>query len=168
MLSYRPATAEQHDEFLQLMLDEAADYLERTMELMQFTLEQAKELVATVGQVYSIYQDERLAGFYWIEEREGTLHLHGLALKEDFQGKGIGTQVLHKLATEYRGRMEAIELGVHQSNSRAKALYDKLGYETVLHMEELGFYIMQKRLPEDNAVAGAPPAPGATSASIRQ
>jgi hypothetical protein len=38
MLTYKPATCEQYDEFWQLMLKEAADYLERTMELMQMTL----------------------------------------------------------------------------------------------------------------------------------
>lgn len=149
MLIYKPAASEQYDEFLQLMQNETADYLKRTMELMQMTLEQAKHLFKTVGKVYGIYQNDRLAGFYWIEERERVLHLHGLVLRGDYQGKGIGTEVLKMLETEYRSRMEAIELGVHQSNERAKRLYERLGYRTVNYLSELGFYIMQKPLQEE-------------------
>jgi len=38
------------------------------------------------GQVY--YEDNKLVGLYWIEERERILHPHGLVLKEQFQGNG--------------------------------------------------------------------------------
>ncbi|MBE0682001.1 MAG: GNAT family N-acetyltransferase [Anaerolineales bacterium] len=148
MLTYKPATSEQYDEFFQLMLDEAADYLERTMELMQMNLEQGKQLFKTVGKVYGVYQNDGLAGFYWIEERDRILHLHGIVLRGDFQRKGIGTEVLTMLETEYRFHMESIELGVHQSNERVKMLYEKLGYRTVNYRAELGFYIMQKHLQE--------------------
>jgi len=67
-----------------------------------------------VGRVYGIYEDARLAGFYWIEERGQELHLHGLILKEQFQSRGIGTQILHKLEIEYKERMAFIELGGSQ------------------------------------------------------
>jgi ribosomal protein S18 acetylase RimI-like enzyme len=146
MLTCKPAQSEQYDEFFQLMQNEAADYLLHAMELMRMTPEQAKRLFKTVGKVYGIYHEERLAGFYWIEERERILHLHGLVLRKDFQGKGIGTQVLNLLETEYMSRMEAIELGVHQSNERAKLLYERLGYRKVNYLPELGFYILQKPL----------------------
>ncbi len=148
MLTYKPARAEQYDGFLQLMRNHAADYLERTMELMQMTWQQFDHLFRTVGQVYGIYEDDQLAGFYWIEERERILHLHGLVLKGQFQGKGIGTQVLKMLETEHRGSMDAIELGVHESNERARTLYGKLGYRTVKVLDNLGFCIMQKRLSD--------------------
>jgi ribosomal protein S18 acetylase RimI-like enzyme len=42
--------------------------------------------------------------------------------------------------------MEAIELGVHRSNPRAIALYERAGFQTVKVLEELGFYIMQRSL----------------------
>jgi len=148
MLNLTPATPEQYDEFFQLMQDEAADYLEHTLNLMQMSSDQFKRLFQTVGKIYGIYQDGQLAGFYWIEERERTLHLHGLVLRQAFQRKGIGTEVLHRLEAEYRSRMDAIELGVHQSNEGAKSLYEKLGYRTVDYRSELGFIIMQKSLQE--------------------
>jgi ribosomal protein S18 acetylase RimI-like enzyme len=98
------------------------------------------------GQVYGIYQDGQLAGFYWIEEREDTLHLHGLILKSEFQGQGIGSQVLAMLAASYRSRVKAIELGVHRSNERAIALYERTGFETARTLDDLGFLVMQKPL----------------------
>lgn len=146
MLTFKPATGEQYDEFFQLMQTEAADYLQRTMELMQITPEQARHLFERVGQVYGIYQGGQWAGFYWIEERDGILHLHGLVLRGEFQGQGIGTQVLEMLERDYGSRVAAIELGVHQSNAKAKLLYERLGYQTVKYLSELGFYIMQKLL----------------------
>lgn len=148
MLTYQPILPKQYDELFQLMQDEAADYLEHTLHLIQMTTEQFKQLFQTVGEIYGIYQNERLAGFYWIEERERTLHLHALILRREFQRKGIGTQALQNLEREYRSRVDTIELGVHQSNEGAKSLYEKLGYRTVNQLSELGFFIMQKSLQE--------------------
>jgi ribosomal protein S18 acetylase RimI-like enzyme len=71
------------------------------------------------------------------------LHLHGIVVARAFQGQGIGSRIIRRLAEEYRGRMDAIELGVHQSNERAKALYERLGFNTVRFLPEVGFFIMQ-------------------------
>jgi ribosomal protein S18 acetylase RimI-like enzyme len=146
MLTYKPAQVEQYEEFLQLMRNEVEDYVERTMELMQMTWEEYTRLFKTLGQVYGVYQGGQLAGFYWIEERERVLHLHGLILKEPFRGQGIGTQVLDMLATRYRTGMTSIELGVHESNQKARRLYERLGFETMRTLDDLGFLVMQKRL----------------------
>jgi ribosomal protein S18 acetylase RimI-like enzyme len=143
MLTYQPASPEQYDEFLQLMQEETAEYIDTTLALMQMSLEQFKHLLRTRGNVYGIYQDNQLVGYYWIEERGDILHLHGLILKEGFRGKGIGTEVLQMLADRYAGQMAAIELGVHESNARARSLYERMGYRTVKHLVDLGFYIMQ-------------------------
>lgn len=143
---YKPAEDDQYPELLQLMREDAADYLQQSLELMQYTWDQFARLFRTVGKVYSIYQDSRLAGFYWTEERERTLHLHGLILKSGFQGQGIGTAVICMLADTCRGRMDAIELGVHQSNERAKKLYERLGFEVIKFRKDMGYYIMQKPL----------------------
>lgn len=146
LISYRPVRADQYDEFLQLMRRHAAAYLEGAMALMGLSWEEFGRLFRTVGQVYGIYRGERLAGFYWIEEREPILHLHGLVLREEFQGEGLGTGVLEMLEATYRGRMEAIELGVHRSNRQAKALYERLGYTLVQSLDDLGFFVLQKAL----------------------
>lgn len=71
---------------------------------MQMNLEEFSRLFRTVGEVYGIYQDGELAGFYWVEPRETTLHLHGLILRPEFQGQGIGREVLSYLDEQYSER----------------------------------------------------------------
>ena len=148
MLEYLPAKTEQYETFLQLTQDQASGYLEDPLRLMKMTWEKYSQLFRSLGQVYGIYTEGEEAGFFWIEEREKILHLHGLILKKDFQGRDIGTQVLHDLEAHYGDRMDCIELGVHKSNVRAKRLYERSGYETVKTYRDLGFDVLQKRLPE--------------------
>jgi ribosomal protein S18 acetylase RimI-like enzyme len=145
-LRYEPAGAGDYEKFLEWTRDETDGYLGPTLELMQMTWPEFETLFHTVGQVYGIFEGGQPAGFYWIEEREPILHLHGLILRESFRGRGIGTEVLTQLEGLYRGKMDAIELGVHQSNVRARSLYERLGFETVKVLDDLGFYVMQKRL----------------------
>lgn len=144
MLTFEAANAEQYGECMQLMLDEAGSYLQGTLKLMQMSMDEFNHLLRTVGTVYAIYDDKQLAGFYWIEEREKVLHLHALLLKQQFQGKGIGTQILRMLASKYKGTMTTIELGVHESNERAIRLYERNGFNTVKQLDDLKFRIMQK------------------------
>jgi ribosomal protein S18 acetylase RimI-like enzyme len=148
MLTYKPATPEQYDQFLQMMWDDGQQYgyLENTMRLMNMTWEEYAQLFRTRGEVWSIYQNDELAGFYWIEERDDTLHLHGLLLKSNFQGQGIGTAILTKLADRYTGNLDKIELGVYQANAGAIRLYEKMGFTITRSLDELRFYIMHKSL----------------------
>jgi ribosomal protein S18 acetylase RimI-like enzyme len=146
MLTYAPATNEQYDLFLQMMWDDGEDYWENTMRVMQMTWEEYGQIFRTRGDVHAIYRDTILAGFYWIEERGDTLHVHGLILKSKFQGQGIGTTVLNMLAERYTSKKDKIELGVYQANSRAIRLYEKLGYQITRNLGDLHFYIMQKPL----------------------
>ena len=142
-LIYQPATSEQVDEFLELMRLEAADYLEQTMKLSEMTWSQFSKLVKTMGQVFCVTQKGKIAGYYWTEERGKIVHLHGIVIRSEYQGQGIGSEVLSMLVRKYSGIMDAIELGVHASNTRAKKLYEKMGYQTVKYMPDLRFYILQ-------------------------
>jgi ribosomal protein S18 acetylase RimI-like enzyme len=146
MLKFSPATPDQYEQFLQMMWDDGQEYWENTMRLMQMTWEEYAQILRTCGEVYAIYQDVNLAGFYWIEERNDTLHLHGLILSTEFQGQGIGTSVLMMLAERYSGEMDKIELGVYQANSEAIRLYKKMGFQITRSLDDLHFYIMQKLL----------------------
>jgi ribosomal protein S18 acetylase RimI-like enzyme len=146
MVTWVAARPEQYDEFMRLMHDEAAGYLRGAMELLQMTQEEFDHLFRTLGHVYGIYEDEQLAGFYWIEERERVLHLHALILKSQFQGGGIGTRILSMLASGYKDTMNYIELGVHESNERAIRMYERQGFKTVKRLDDVKFCIMQKQL----------------------
>lgn len=151
MLTYQPATSDQIEEFLRLMRLDASDYLDRTMQLMDMTWAQFSQLVQTVGQVFSVYRNDELVAFYWVEERERIVHLHGLVVSSAYQNQGIGTEILTTLAHKYVGVMDAIELGVHETNTRARSLYERMGYRTVKYLPELGFYVLQRSLLEKEA-----------------
>ncbi len=148
MLNFQLATADQYDEFLQLMWEHMADYVQSLMAQMQMSWEEFVEIYRSLGEVNCIYWQDQSAGYYWIELREHELHLHGLILKDGFRGQGIGTAVLGSLAAKYSGQVDLIELGVHQSNVRAIAWYERLGFETVRVLDDLGFLLMQKQLGE--------------------
>jgi ribosomal protein S18 acetylase RimI-like enzyme len=150
METYEKAAAAQYEEFLNLMLEHMADYIEILMERMGMSIEEFRHLLKTVGQVYSISVDQDVAGFYWVEERGDEIHLHGIVLKENHQGKGIGTRTLNKIAEKYQGEKAFIELGVHQDNKGAMKLYEKLGYQIADLKGDLGFYILRKNLHSDD------------------
>ena len=148
MLRFEPADEKQYSEFLHLMMNFASDYLEDAMKLMHVSWERFNYLFRTFGEVYGIYVDGELAGFYWIEKRQNVLHLHALVLREEFQGRKIGRSVLLSIEERYRNEADVIELGVHVSNRNGISLYESLGYESVKFLEDLGFYIMQKRISD--------------------
>src|SRR3972149_5238251 len=102
MLTFRPATPDQYDDFLRVLKTEAAEYLAATLRHMGMTKDEFAHIFRTVGEVRGIYEGEDLAGFYWIEKRQEVLHLHALILKRPSQGRGIGTRVLETLATKFR------------------------------------------------------------------
>jgi ribosomal protein S18 acetylase RimI-like enzyme len=147
MITYERATENQYVEFLNLILDHMSDYIETLMELMGMRIEEFDHLLKTVGRVYSIRRDQIVKGFYRVEERGPELHLHGIILKEKYQGEGIGTQTLKKPEEEYGRKKEYIELGVHSTNVGAIKLYEKLDYRRLATKEDLGFHILRKRLP---------------------
>ena len=144
----RPATHEEYARFLDLMREEAGDYLERTLGLMELPWEEFAQLFQTVGEVLALLEEAEVAGFCWLERREKVLHLHAIVIKEACRGRGIGTRTLHLLEERYRDTVESIELGVHGSNTGARQLYRRLGYERVRLLEELNFENLQKQLVE--------------------
>ena len=144
MLTYKHASETDYAEFMKLVHADAGDYLEHAMKLMHMDWQKFEHLFRTVGEVCGIYRGDQLAGFYWIEHRGDVLHIHGLILKDQFQDQGVGTEVLDMLEERFAGEVKWMELAVHDSNLRAKQLYERLGYRTVRRLEDEGFDIMQK------------------------
>ncbi|MFN4189924.1 MAG: GNAT family N-acetyltransferase [Pseudothermotoga sp.] len=76
-------------------------------------MEQFKESFRTIGKVYVMYLQRQIAGFFWIEKRDDVLHIHALIIKEQFQGRGLGKQILHLIQDECSSGAQTLELGVH-------------------------------------------------------
>ncbi len=146
MLTYRKATIPQCDAFLVLLREKTGGYLEPTLRVMGMTWDEFAEMVRTVGEVRAILRARTTVGFVWIERRDRTLHVHGVALEPAFRRQGIGTAVFRDLEEEFCASVDAIELGVHESNSRARALYERLGFHVETALPDVGFRILRKSI----------------------
>nr|HPI32585.1 hypothetical protein [candidate division Zixibacteria bacterium] len=75
VVTFRAAKETEYAGFLDLIHQHAADYLEPSLTLLGLDKTEFAHLFRTRGQVVSILADRAVAGFYWIEERDGTLHI---------------------------------------------------------------------------------------------
>jgi ribosomal protein S18 acetylase RimI-like enzyme len=147
MLSFEPATTDQHYEaLLQLIYNQKSAYLDPVLDLIDLTQEQFGRYFRSTGTAYRIYLDKKLAGLCWIIERECTLVLLGLIVKTEFQGRGIGSQALTWLESHCSAECQVCELDVYCTNIRARALYERMGYQVIQHDTQTGFYTMRKAL----------------------
>lgn len=144
--TYRPAEGNDFDVYLDMMYEHAADFLEPSLMLMGIDRSEFDGVFRTVGNVYGIEADGRTAGFYWIEAREDTLHIHALIVKPDFQKRGIARETLNKIEAGCGPAIKRLELGVHRENDRALKVYESAGFVTTRELEDFDFYIMQKEL----------------------
>jgi len=98
--------------------------------------------------------DDRLIGFAAYGAENGEMKLHKLYLHPDFQGRGLGSQLLRHVEVEAReGGFPALVLGVNKRNARAIAAYERNGFvirASVINEIGEGFvmddYIMAKIL----------------------
>ncbi|MEL7253545.1 MAG: GNAT family N-acetyltransferase [Pseudomonadota bacterium] len=66
-----------------------------------------------------------------------SIHMGGLEalvdelyIRPGVRGRGIGTEILHGLPTQLASMgLKALHLDVHRDNTRARKLYEKLGFE---------------------------------------
>jgi len=147
MLSFEPATTDQHYEaLLQLIYNQKTAYLEPMLDLIDLTQEQFGRYFRSTGTAYRIYLDKKPAGLCWIQEHDCTMILLGLIIKPEYQGRGIGSQTLTWLESHCPAECQACELDVYCSNIRARALYERMGYQVIHHDTQAGFYTMRKML----------------------
>ncbi len=147
MLTYQTATDEEREQFLLLLKADAGDYLEPVLRAMGATWDDFCAMMRTVGEVRTVRKGAPVVGFTWTELRGRVLHIHGIAVRPEMRGQGVATQALRDVEAEARGRADAMELGVHDSNARALKLYERLGYHVETRLPELGFAILKKPLP---------------------
>ncbi|MFZ5816796.1 MAG: GNAT family N-acetyltransferase [Bacillota bacterium] len=143
-LTFAPTSPQRLARLIELM--EMEEYLGPTLELLGMSREEFRQLLTRVGQLYSAFDGDREVGYVWVERRDRVLHLHGLVIEPEYQGKGIGSAIMRWLETSYGSQADVIELGVHESNRRARQLYERSGFTVVRTMPAVGFLIMQRPL----------------------
>ena len=73
---------------------------------------------------FFVKKDEKIAGFLAISQLAGELEITNIAIKKDYQGHGLGSQLLADLDhVDF-----PIFLEVRASNTPAQALYKKCGF----------------------------------------
>ena len=156
MERYLPIREDEYDGLLELMRAEIPAYLDTSLRILGLTWEQFGRLFRTRGRVERIECEGREAGFYWIELRDRVLHIHALILHPEFRGRGIATRLLRRFDHDYAARADAFELGVHESNARARKLYERAGFRAFAERRDLGFAVLRRAIPLiDEAEPGA-------------
>ena len=92
-----------------------------------------------VTQVRIIVMDGLDVGWLQSVEREDGLFIGQLFVESAFQGKGIGTEVLHRLIDEAGESGQPVLLSVVKSNAAVR-LYQRLGF-CVTHEDDRKLYM---------------------------
>ena len=79
-----------------------------------------------------------------VDVKESTLNIFisGLYLLQEYQSKGIGTKIIKDLIEEAEAKKKRLELEVLKVNSRAKKLYESLGF--ILEDRDKNKYFMYR------------------------
>jgi GNAT superfamily N-acetyltransferase len=90
------------------------------------------------GQAVVCEVDGRVVGYallisFWSNESDGeVLHIDELFIGEVYRGRGLGTDLIERLAARepslWSSRPAALALEVSPQNRRAKSLYERLGF----------------------------------------
>lgn len=132
-------------------------YPEREMKPMQLSMFQQLSAIYDGGQMLRfLCRTVPLARL--VEAEAGEFYIFTLAVRPEFQGRGIGTRLLHHAETRARRAGLAVcSLGVEADNDGARRLYERVGYQVaatvrVPHLESRigypGFHRMVKHLAE--------------------
>lgn len=77
-----------------------------------------------------LFDGNRIAGYFFLWYFKQPVPLLGIGLQDDYQGRGLGVQMMELLIREARkAHKTGIELTTCPDNERAFALYRKVGFE---------------------------------------
>lgn len=91
------------------------------------------EIIEVDGKSVGILETERLSD---------AIYMKSISIQPEFRGRGIGTKVLSSLIDKGRDLNFGIVLRVLKTNTDAKRLYERLGFQTY---EETGRHFKMKR-----------------------
>lgn len=134
-INFREMSSNDLPRFLDIR-NETKDFLHNNT---NFTLEQASEwFINNKPKFYIIELGDNIIG-YFRTSNWGNQYLYiGCDIHKDFRGFGLGyisyLKFINKIFTEFD--IDTIKLEVLSTNTRAKNLYDKLGFKTIGVSEE--------------------------------
>lgn len=155
MIVLRPASPAEREQLFDLIRADAGTYLGRGLDVLGFTWEALHDAMVTVGRTVVATVDGQPVCLLWLDAQGEVLHLHAIVVLPAWRRLGIGPLVLRQIAAEHLGRVDVVELGVHDDNPAAHRLYEQLGFEPVARRSEAGFTILQ--CPIGRLAGGGPP-----------
>jgi len=84
---------------------------------------------------------ELAVGAAWCRHKFAVVKEHAglpeliLAVLPDWEGQGIGSELMRRLIAQVRTTEGGLRLGVHPKNHRARSLYETFGFEAFAHPE---------------------------------
>lgn len=111
------------------------DVLTRAMQPVVDALHSTKKTLAEFEKTFEpekiqvIQYDGKDIGRLRVVRSNETIYIGGLQILPEFQGNGIGTEIMEQLITESNLLGIPITLEVHEINLKAKAFYMKLGFK---------------------------------------
>lgn len=87
------------------------------------------EAMAMAGSFVVAEIDDQIVGFEWCEFHQKRGHLTRLAIHPDYQGRGIGAQLLRRAIVDALTKgVTLITLNTQETNLRSQALYNRFGF----------------------------------------
>ena len=146
MIETRAATPDERDELLRLIRGHLGADFESLQGPTGLSWPEFEALYRTRGEVRAIRKDGSVVGYYWIERRGKELHLHAIYVFPPHRDKGVAAAAIGALEREFETQVDAIELGVEETNKKARSLYERLGFQVEGRLVDLGFLLLRKRL----------------------
>lgn len=142
-LSYSPAQPEDIDQ-IDLLCKELIQTYEQldSIDYPKVLRWVRQKIESSIDDYTVICADGMKAGYYhFYRNEDGLLELDDLYLFPPFQNQGIGTAVIQKCCAS---TTEPIQLYVFARNTRAVALYERLGFQITATVHQTR-YIMRKQ-----------------------
>ncbi|MEH7634571.1 GNAT family N-acetyltransferase [Bacillus pumilus] len=102
------------------------------MELLLLADPSKEKVLAYVqsGSCYAAFHEEAVIGVYVLTPlSRHTMEIMNVAVKESWQGRGIGKQLIHHAIAEAKvAGFQSIEIGTGNSSIQQLALYQKCGF----------------------------------------
>lgn len=86
------------------------------------------EYVNAAVHLQVIELDDEIAGYLDVDRQSDHIFVTNIALDPQFHGRGIGTAVLQDIIAEANQAGFSVQLDVIKANTRARALYERLGF----------------------------------------
>ena len=88
--------------------------------------------IATPHSTYMLmFEDDRFVGYYSYMHILDEVHILNVAVLPDSQGRGLGRQMMRHLVEHVPEDTRAITLEVRVGNTRARRLYESMGFVCV-------------------------------------